>query len=96
MGVFPFLAVVLASFISVAAKAFQQLNVVHDYKRLVPVVSVVMAACEVGLGGNIAIRAVEADLWGLGFTVVAMAGGASAGAITSMVLHKRMRKNGNG
>jgi len=94
MGVLQFLAVLLASFVYVAAKAFQQLNVVHDYYKLVPVVSVVMAVCEVGLGGNIAIRAVGADLWGLAFTVLAMSFGASAGAISSMVLHKRMRKNG--
>ncbi len=94
MGVWPFLAVTLASFIAIGAKAFQQLNVVHDYRRLIPLVSAVMAICEVGIAGNIAVHAVGADFWALGFTVVAMVIGASSGALTSMALHKRMRKNG--
>ncbi len=94
MGVLQFLMVTGAYFIYVAAKAMQQLNVVHDYKRLIPAVSVVMAVCDVVVMGNIAVEAVDMDLWGLGLVVVAMVLGGSTGSLVSMALHKRMRKNG--
>ena len=92
--VWQFLGIYLASFAYVAAKAFQQLNVMHDYRKLVPVFSLAMGICEVILAGNIAIRAVGEDVWGLVITVLVMAAGGSTGTLTSMVLHKRMRKNG--
>ncbi len=94
MEIVQFLGVALAAYIAVAAKAFQQLNVIHDYRKLVPVFSLIMGTCEVVLAGNIAIRAVGADIWGLVFTILAMALGGASGALTSMALHKRMRKNG--
>ena len=94
MEVWQFLVVMLAAYVAVAAKAFQQLNVVHDYRRLVPVCSLILGMTDVILAGNIAIRAVGEDFWGLAFSVVSMAAGGASGALTSMALHKRMRKNG--
>lgn len=91
MNVLQFLMVLLAYFLFVAAKATQQLNVVHDCKRLIPAVSVIMAVCDVFVMGNIAIEAVSMDLWGLGTVVVAMAIGGSVGSIIAMEWHKRMR-----
>ena len=94
MEVWQFLVVMLAAYVGVAAKAFQQLNVVYDYRWLVPVFSLILATTNVILAGNVAIRAVGEDFWGLAFSVVFMAAGGAAGALTSMALHKRMRKNG--
>ena len=86
-----YLGVVLASFVYIAAKAFQQLNVVHDYKLLVPGTTFVMAVCEVGIVGNIAIQATGGSWAALAFTVAAMTIGSSLGALAAMSIHKRMR-----
>ena len=89
------LAITAVSFAYIAAKAFQQLNVVHDYRGLVPVFTFIMVLCEVGLVGNIAVQAIDGSIMGLVVTIVAMTVGSAAGAIVSMSLHKRMR-NRNG
>lgn len=89
------LAITAVSFIYIAAKAFQQLNVVHDCRRLVPVFTFIMVLCEVGLVGNIAVQATDGSMTGLAVTTVAMTVGSAAGALVSMSLHKRMR-NRNG
>ena len=94
MMIWQFLGIYLASFLYVAAKAFQQLNVMYDYRKLVPIFSLMMGICEVILAGNIAIKAVGSDVWGLVITTLVMAAGGSTGTLISMVLHKRMRKNG--
>jgi len=86
-----FLGIAVASFIYIAAKAFQQLNVVHDYKWLVGPTTFVMALCEVAIVGNIAVQATEGSWVNMAFTVLAMTAGSALGAITSMDLHKRMR-----
>lgn len=86
-----FLGVTLASFVFIGAKAFQQLNVVHDYKLMVPPATFVMAVCEVVIVHNIAVQTYSGSTWGLVATVTAMTIGSASGAITSMTLHKRMR-----
>jgi len=90
-GVTHFLGIVVASYIFIAAKAFQQLNVVHDYKLLVGPTTCMMAVCEVTLIGNIAIQATEGSWITIASTILAMTVGSWAGAVTSMILHKRMR-----
>ncbi|KKL53229.1 hypothetical protein LCGC14_2277520 [marine sediment metagenome] len=94
MGVSHFLLILITSFAYIGTKAFQQLNVMHDYRKLVPLCTTIMVFCEVMIFGNIAVEAVEGDIWGLTFTIVAMSVGASSGALLSMTMHKRMRKNG--
>lgn len=86
-----FLGIVVASYIFIAAKAFQQLNVVHDYKLLVGPTTLLMAVCEVAIVGNIAIQATEGSWITIASTILAMTVGSWAGAVTSMTLHKRMR-----
>lgn len=86
-----FISVSVISFVFIGAKAFQQLNVMHDCRRLVPGFTAIMVICEVALIGNIAME-VTTDGWdGLALTMIAMTIGSSAGALLSMTLHKRMR-----
>lgn len=92
MEVLQFLSVALAYFVYVAAKATQQLNVVYDCKRMIPLVSVIMAVCDVVIMANIAVEAVALDVWGLVMIILAMALGGSAGSLVAMKLHKRMRR----
>lgn len=73
-----------ASFIFVALKAFQQLNVVHDERWLIMPVSMMMAVCEVFIVSQIVVR-------GFGWVVLWIGFGSGLGAIFSMFLHKRMR-----
>lgn len=89
--IWQFAAVIAASFVYIAAKAFQQLNVMHDCRSLVPVFSCVMSICEVGLIGNIALKVVAGGWVGIVLTVAAMSLGASCGALLAMELHQRMR-----
>lgn len=86
-----FAFIALASFVFIAAKAFQQLNVMHGYYRLVPPATFVMAVCEVIVYGNVAVEAVTGTWWGLGWTIAAMTVGSSLGAMFSMRLHGWMR-----
>ena len=74
-----------ASFLFVALKAFQQLNVVHDQFLLVIPTSVGMAVCEVYVVANIALRGWH---WPL---VLAVGLGSGIGCVCSMWLHKRLR-----
>lgn len=74
-----------ASFVFIALKAFQQLNVVHDQYLLVFPTSLLMAACEVFVIANIAMHGWSIPLW------LAVGIGSGAGACFSMWLHKRMR-----
>lgn len=84
-------AVCAFSYVYIAAKAFQQLNVMHGYEHLVPAVTFIMAVCEVGVVGAIAYETMKGTFSGLAGLVVVMTIGSSLGAITSMRLHKRLR-----
>lgn len=69
----------------VFVKAFQQQNVIHqEYKWVLPV-SFIMAACEVSIIGMVA--------WNKSFWMIIPIGlGGGIGCMTSMYIHKLMRK----
>lgn len=73
-----------ASFIFVALKAFQQLNVMHDRTKWVVPTSMLMAFMEV----SIIIGAI-ANGWR---AAVPMGIGGGLGCLAAMRLHKKMRK----
>lgn len=75
-----------ASFVYVALKAFQQLNVVHDRRRWVMPVSLAMAACE-------AVVIVENARAGLDAALIGSIGvGGGLGCLLSMGIHRRLRE----
>ncbi len=86
-----FVGIAFATFIAVAAKAFQQLNVMHDVRSLVPAMTFIMATCEVIIIGNIAVEVTSGTTLGVVVTVFAMTLGGATGALSSMSLHKRLR-----
>lgn len=73
-----------ATYISIALRAFQQLNVIHDNRMWVIPASVGMAACEVL---TVALMVKE----GWGWIVLWIGFGGGLGTLTSMWLHKRIR-----
>lgn len=75
----------MVSYVGVFFKAFQQLNVVHHKVLWVIPVSLVMAACEVFLIWQVASTL---NLW----AIIPIGIGAGAGCITSMQIHKTIRK----
>jgi len=75
----------------IAGKAFQQLNVVHDKKVLVPIVSMLMAFCEVFLWGGAALAVVKGSYADMALYAVTLGISGALGAIISMKLHKVMR-----
>lgn len=80
-----FLLSALATFVYVMARAFQQLNVVHQqYARIVPT-SLLMGVLDVGL----VLLIVRADTLWLGFTN-GLAG--ALGCYAAMALHQRLMK----
>lgn len=83
-----YLAAFVASFLLVAAKAFQQLNVVHDERWLIMPTSMWMAGCELLLWSYAASKGWDWILW------LAIGLGAGFGCLISMHIHKRMRKRG--
>jgi prenyltransferase beta subunit len=87
-----YIALCLTSFLYIFAKAFQQLNVVYGHKLAVPPMTMVMAACEIFIGGNIAVEAVQGSWVGIGWTFIAMSAGSSAGALAAMHYHEKMRQ----
>lgn len=75
----------IASFVMVALKAFQQLNVMHDQRAWVVPTSFGMAACECVVVVTYARHGF--DVW-----LVATTGlGAAAGCLLSMMVHKWLR-----
>lgn len=84
-----YLAICVVSFFYVGAKAFQQLNVVFKKYWAVPVMSYVMAACEV----FIVVGIVKNQDW---WTVLALGTGATLGCMLSMLLHERVTGTGYG
>lgn len=81
-----FLAAFFASFLFVALKSFQQLNVVHDQYWLVVPTSVLMAVCEVYVVANIASLGWHVPL------VLSVGIGSGLGCVASMFLHKRLTR----
>jgi predicted permease len=81
-----FFSAFIASFVFVALKAFQQLNVVHDQYWFVVPTSMLMAACEVYVIATIVLT-------GWGWVVLWVGLGAGLGCLFSMLAHKRIRSN---
>lgn len=89
-----YLLVALVNYIMIGAKAWQQLNVVHDNYLLVPVAGLILAAGEVFVYGSIAVTAVSEGWLAAGFLVLAMWFGGFLGTWSSMWIHKRLvRRN---
>lgn len=78
------LAAFFASFIFIALKAFQQLNVVHNNYLLILPTSFAMAISEVYIIFQIAEN-------GFGWIIVPIGLGGGIGCMLSMYLHGRMR-----
>lgn len=76
--------IAMASFIFVALKAFQQLNVMHDRTKWVLPTSLMMAFMEV----SIIIGAIS-NGW---TAAIPMGIGGGLGCLAAMNLHRRMRK----
>lgn len=72
-----------ASFLFIATKAFQQLNVVHDQYLWVVPTSLLMAVCEVFVVANVAKS-------GWGWIVLPVGLGSGLGALASMIVHKHL------
>lgn len=83
----------LASFAYVALRAFQQLNVQHHKMAWAVPISYGMAFFDFFLIGVIAMAHVEAvDFWLKVWLWFQLGTGGALGAIFSMILHKRVRK----
>lgn len=82
-----------ASLVYVGLKAYQQLNVVHHRVWAVVPVSYGMAVCEFFLVGYIAMATIEATSFNAQAWLVFQIGtGGAMGAVFSMILHKKVRK----
>lgn len=80
-----FLAAFFASYLFIALKALQQLQVVHgEYLRILPT-SLAMAACEVFVISNVAATGWGWIVWPVGL-------GSGLGCMTAMWLHGKWRK----
>lgn len=78
-------------FTFVAAKAFQQLNVMHHKVVLVPVFSIIMGLCEVFIWGGAALTAVHGTFFDMIVYALTLGISGAAGATVSMYIHKWMR-----
>lgn len=74
-----------ASYLNVALRSFQQLNVVHERRRWVAPTSILMAVCEAMIFTSYMVA-------GIDWLLILMTGaGAAAGCLTSMSIHGRLR-----
>ncbi len=80
------LALFCATFLHIALKACQQLNVIHHRLWWVPPVSLALAAVEVYV-----VVQVASSGWGFD-VVLPMAAGGASGCMLMMVAHKRVRE----
>jgi len=81
-----------ASFLYVALKATQQLNVMdHLVWRITPV-SIGMGLCEVFIIGTISYKTIEgAGFWPMFWLGISLGLGGAVGAILAMNFHRRVR-----
>jgi len=78
------IAALIASFLFVGLKAFQQLNVAtYQYTFVMPT-SILMAVCEVYVVAQIAVS-------GFGWIVLWVGVGSGLGCISAMWLHKKVK-----
>lgn len=87
-----YLSAFAVSFLYVALKSFQQLNVMHHKILWVWPVSLGMGLCEVFLVGTIAVTAVSEGWLEMSFLGVSLGLGGAVGATLSMILHKKIRE----
>lgn len=91
------LLVLVANFVNIFARAFQQQNVMHGNYRAVYPTSQIMAFLEVITYGSVAIGAIDNGLfswYSLGLAIALGIGGA-AGCMSSMWVHKKyIRRSG--
>jgi uncharacterized membrane protein YfcA len=80
-----------ASYTAVAAKCFQQLNVVHDMRKAAVLTSYVIAFFETIIVGSVATQFVNNGIVGL-YLVIPIGTGGALGVLTSMAIHKHLRK----
>jgi|SRR5690606_18544265 len=88
------LIVLVANYINIACRAFQQMNVVHgNYKAVYPT-SQLMAFLEVATYGGVALGVVNEGLfsWHSVALAFALGIGGSLGCMTSMYLHRKVFK----
>jgi hypothetical protein len=78
------LIMLIASYLAVALRAFQSLNVVHDKKLLVVPTSFLLAVCEFSTISLV----LTTQSWLL---VIPLGFGGALGCVTSMHLHKKFR-----
>lgn len=90
-----YLIALFASYVAVAAKAFQQLNVVHDHKGAAVFTSYLIAFFEIAIVGAVSTQFVSQGVAGL-WLVLPIGTGGALGVITSMYVHKYFRERKNG
>ena len=87
----------VGQFCFVAAKAFQQLNVMHHKHVWVVWTSLVMAVFEVLLTGVVAFKAVQSvdtgEFLPVLLLILPLWIGGSAGSLFSMAIHKKLRRS---
>jgi len=86
-----YLIALFASYVAVAAKAFQQLNVVHDHKLSAAFTSYLMAFFEIVIIGSVSTQFVMQGIAGL-WLVIPIGTVGALGVITSMYVHKYFRE----
>lgn len=90
-----YLLVGLGQFCLVAAKAFQQLNVMHHKRLWVFWTSLMLAVFEILLTGTVAFKAVQSvdtgEFMPVLLLVIPLWVGGSAGSLLSMSIHKKLR-----
>lgn len=87
-----YITIFTLGFAKVAARAFQQKNVMHDQFLAVVPISYVMAYMELGFVGISAINAVENGLWTILPSGFAYGTGGWMGTWSAIWLHKRLQK----
>jgi hypothetical protein len=85
-----YLIALFASYLAVAAKCFQQLNVVHDMHKAAVLTSFVIAFFEIIIVGSVATQFVNNGIAGL-YLVIPIGTGGALGVLTSMSIHKYLR-----
>lgn len=87
-----YIAMLATSFIYVASKSFQQLNVVHEKILQIIPTSYFMAYLEIGTLGMAAKAIIDHGVTGFALSGFAMGTGAWIGSICAIYIHKWLRK----
>lgn len=85
------LALCAVTYLAVAIRAFQQINVVRGLYWLVVPTSAVFAACDLAIFGAMAALVIEGGSFVT--TWLALWIGGAAGSVTSMMIHARIGRS---